>query len=86
MPTGGCAAPRGLDIKLCTNGVSIDDERARRLAALPIRVISVSLDGPTAEVHEQLRPPGSFARACRGVAALTGAGARVLLRATGSGR
>ena len=60
----------GIDLKIETNGQSLDDAMARRLAALPIRSIQISLDGDTQEVYERQRPGASLARAhaaCRAV-------------------
>ena len=60
----------GIDLKIETNGQRLDDAMARRLAALPIRSIQISLDGDTQEVYERQRPGASLARAhaaCRAV-------------------
>jgi MoaA/NifB/PqqE/SkfB family radical SAM enzyme len=60
----------GIDLKIETNGQRLDAAMARRLAALPIRSIQVSLDGDTQEVYERQRPGASLARvhaACRAV-------------------
>jgi MoaA/NifB/PqqE/SkfB family radical SAM enzyme len=60
----------GIDLKIETNGQRLDDAIARRLAALPIRSIQVSLDGDSQEVYERQRPGGTLARAhaaCRAI-------------------
>ena len=60
----------GIDLKIETNAQRLDDGMARRLAALPIRSIQISLDGDTQEVYERQRPGASLARAhaaCRAV-------------------
>jgi MoaA/NifB/PqqE/SkfB family radical SAM enzyme len=60
----------GIDLKIETNGQRLDAAIARRLAALPIRSIQVSLDGDSQEVYERQRPGGSLERAhaaCRAI-------------------
>ncbi|MBI2375676.1 MAG: radical SAM protein [Deltaproteobacteria bacterium] len=63
-----------LDAWLCTNATLIDDEAARRLAASPLRGLSISLDGPDAETHDFLRGRGQFRRATKGIRAVVEAG------------
>ena len=53
----------GVELKIETNGQRFDARVARRLAALPIRSIQVSLDGDTQEVYGRQRVGGSLARA-----------------------
>ncbi len=50
----------GVEIKIETNGLAIDEGVADRLAGLEISCIQISLDGPTAAVHERVRPDGPF--------------------------
>jgi MoaA/NifB/PqqE/SkfB family radical SAM enzyme len=60
----------GIDLKIETNGQRFDAAVAKRLAALPIRSIQVSLDGDTQEVYARQRPGASLAKAhaaCRAV-------------------
>jgi len=62
----------GVDIKVETNGQRLDADGVRRLAALPIRSIQVSLDGDTPEVYARQRPGGSLGKAqaaCRAIVA-----------------
>ncbi len=62
----------GVQLKIETNGQRLDDAAARRLAALPVRSVQVSLDGDTQEVYARQRAGGSLARAhtaCRAVRA-----------------
>jgi SynChlorMet cassette radical SAM/SPASM protein ScmF len=60
-----------------TNGVLVTPALARRLAALPDCFVSVSLDGPDAASHEQVRGvAGSFAAACQAVRELAAVGLR----------
>ena len=62
----------GVRLKIETNGQRFDDTVARRLAALPVRSIQVSLDADTEAVYARQRPGGSLAKAqaaCRAVRA-----------------
>jgi MoaA/NifB/PqqE/SkfB family radical SAM enzyme len=62
----------GVRLKVETNGQRFGEDTARRLAALPIRSIQVSLDGDTEAVYGSQRPGGSLAKAhaaCRAVVA-----------------
>jgi len=68
----------GLDILLETNGTLVDGDLALFLKSRPhVDFISVSLDGATAETHDELRSvPGSFQRALAGIENLVRAGFR----------
>jgi MoaA/NifB/PqqE/SkfB family radical SAM enzyme len=60
----------GVRLKIETNGQTLDDVMAERLAALPIRSIQISLDGDTEASYRKQRPGASLARvhaACRAV-------------------
>lgn len=60
----------GVDLKIETNGQRFDATTAKRLAALPIRSIQVSLDGDTQEIYARQRPGGSLSKAhaaCRAI-------------------
>ena len=52
-----------ISLKIETNGEFIDEEVARKLAALKLRSVQVSLDGATAESHERLRLEGDWQKA-----------------------
>ncbi|MBI4678643.1 MAG: radical SAM protein [Elusimicrobia bacterium] len=53
---------RGLRMALATNGTLVTDECCRRINEAGIRIVSLSFDGPTAEVHDDFRrQPGAFA-------------------------
>ncbi len=52
-----------ISLKIETNGEFIDDEVARRLADLKLRSVQISLDGATAETHENLRLRGDWEKA-----------------------
>ena len=60
-----CEAIRGNDIslKIETNGEHIDEKTAKRLAKLNLRSVQVSIDGATAQTHEQLRIGGNWEKA-----------------------
>ncbi|MBN2305621.1 MAG: radical SAM protein [Anaerolineae bacterium] len=65
----------GLGITIETNGTLIDAELAQFLAEHGCGMISVSVDGATAETHDALRNvPGSYERALAGIRALVGVG------------
>lgn len=61
-----------------TNGLLVDERFARQAAALGLHC-QVSLDGATAETHEAMRGPGTFAAALRAVEVLLAAGAATLV-------
>jgi SynChlorMet cassette radical SAM/SPASM protein ScmF len=66
----------GLKLRMESNGTLIGDRQAEVLRETDTDV-SISLDGPTAELHDSLRGvPGAFDRTLRGVEALTRAGWR----------
>ncbi len=60
-----CEAIRSnnISLKIETNGEHIDEEAAKRLAELNLRSVQVSVDGATAEAHEQLRVDGDWEKA-----------------------
>lgn len=77
------AVDADLDVALCTNATMITPAKASWLASSGIRWFSISLDGPTAEVHDRLRGARAFERATRGIEALVAAGAAgIKLRVT----
>lgn len=75
MRTGGFA------VYLLTNGTLIDEEKAAHLAALEVKGVQVSLEGPE-EIHDSIRGKGSFSASCRGITCLVEAGLNVTLNAT----
>lgn len=48
-------ASKGLRICLATNGVMINKERCERIKSSGIKIVSLSLDGSTADVHDNFR-------------------------------
>ena len=75
---------RRIPTQICSNGILIDEAWARYLAAIPDFRIQISLDGPTAAVHDAIRGPGAFEGALRGIRHLkaAGMGDRILIAAT----
>jgi heme b synthase len=52
---------RGLRMCMATNGVLVTPEVCRRMKETDIKMVSLSLDGPTAGVHDDFRQcPGAF--------------------------
>ena len=64
-----------------SNGTMITQERAESLAALGVKEVQVSLEGPQG-VHDGIRGPGSFAASLQGVRNLQAAGVKVSLNFT----
>ena len=62
-----------MKVQLATNGTLIDDGWAAFFAEVPIG-IQISLDGPTAEIHDAVRGPGTFARTLEAIHRLRRAG------------
>jgi SynChlorMet cassette radical SAM/SPASM protein ScmE len=68
----------GIVIRLNTNATLVDDGVAGRLADLRmLKSVSVSLDGSSASIHEQLRGKGAFDQAVRGIQVLVRRGLNV---------
>lgn len=82
MDIAGFAARIGLAVAISTNGTLIDRKMADRLAALLVRYVGISIDGP-ADANDRFRGvTGSFARAIGGIESCKAAGLRVGLRFT----
>jgi len=65
----------GLRMVMAPNGTLITADIARRLAAAGIQRLSISLDGATADTHDEFRKvPGAFDGALRGIAHIKRAG------------
>lgn len=62
---------QGLRMCMATNGTLIDDGICEQINASGIRIVSLSLDGSTAEIHDNFRNcPGSFEGILRGARTL----------------
>ncbi|MDP3789635.1 MAG: radical SAM protein, partial [Candidatus Omnitrophota bacterium] len=58
----------GLIMVMAPNGTLLNDENVRKIIDSGIKRISVSLDGPDALSHDNLRQvPGAFRQACEGI-------------------
>ena len=64
----------GIGVKFSTNGAFIDQEKARRLAALDYLDIQISLDGTDEATNDAVRGEGSYALARRAMDNLRDAG------------
>jgi mycofactocin radical SAM maturase len=64
----------GIGVKFSTNGAFIDQEKARRLAALDYLDIQISLDGTDEATNDAVRGVGSYALARRAMDNLRDAG------------
>ncbi len=65
-----------LKVNLTTNATLLDRRIAGRLVAARVNSVSVSLDGPSAALHDRLRgQPGAFASTLRGIRHLQAAAA-----------
>ncbi len=72
---------RGFKVYLLTNGTLISRDRARKLAALGLDGVQVSVEGPE-HVHDAIRGKGSFAASTDGIERLVDAGLPVTLNVT----
>jgi len=68
------ATAHQVGVKFSTNGIKIDAEAARRLAASDYVDVQISLDGATAGVNDAVRGAGSHATAIRALGHLRAAG------------
>ncbi|HJY96150.1 MAG TPA: mycofactocin radical SAM maturase, partial [Streptosporangiaceae bacterium] len=68
------ATSHQVGVKFSTNGVKIDEQAARRLAASDYVDVQISLDGATAQVNDAVRGAGSYATARRAMDHLRAAG------------
>lgn len=50
----------GVEIKIETNGLDLDDAACDRLQAMKIACVQISIDGATAATHEALRPGSGY--------------------------
>jgi heme b synthase len=74
---------RGLRMVIAPNGTLIDRTTAGRLKEAGIQRVSISLDGPTAIRHDQIRQvPGAFEGALRGIEFLKEAGLEFQINTT----
>lgn len=69
---------RGVGIQMISNGALVSDELARRLSAYPVSFVQVTLNGPTAALHDEHVGGGHHADTLEGIRALTRHGVRVV--------
>jgi len=70
-------------VALATNGTLVDDDMAREIADSGIRRVSISIDGATAQTHDEFRGvPGSFEQALSGLEALKKVGLSLQINTT----
>ncbi len=66
---------RGFAVAVAPNGTLLDRSAAERMVKLGVHRVSISLDGPTAEIHDDFRGvAGAFEGALRGCQACRSAG------------
>ena len=58
---------KGIDVKIESNGHLIDDEAAKRLAALNLRSIQISIDGASQETYSRMRAGAKLEKALNAV-------------------
>ncbi|HFE44801.1 MAG TPA: radical SAM protein [Nannocystis exedens] len=66
---------------LTTNGLLLD-RILRNFCIHPASLVTISLDGPDAASHDEVRAPGTFRRSCRAIRVLALAGMPVQVQAT----
>jgi len=73
----------GLRMCLATNGTLIDDAACEKMKAASIRMVSLSLDGSTAAIHDDFRSvPGAFEGTLRGISFLRKHGVPFLINSS----
>lgn len=73
----------GLRMCMATNGALIDDEVCRKMRQSDIKMVSLSLDGSTAEVHDNFRQcPGAFDGVIRAAETLRRNGQKFLINSS----
>jgi len=54
------AADEGVSIHLCTNALLLNEEKILRLRDSGVSTVSISIEGPQADIHEYIRGPNTF--------------------------
>ena len=73
------ATAHDVGVKFSTNGIRIDAEAARRIAANSYVDVQISIDGATPEVNDAVRGEGSYATAVRALEHLSAVGVQAKL-------
>lgn len=69
---------RNLGINIETNGTLIGEKQAKAIKESGVKHVSVSVDGPNAELHEEMRGvKGSFKKALKGIECLKNEGMNI---------
>jgi MoaA/NifB/PqqE/SkfB family radical SAM enzyme len=63
----GYARDLGMSVHLCTNGVLLSEENVVKLRESRVNTVSVSIENPVREVHENLRGLGTFDASVEGI-------------------
>lgn len=73
----------GLTVALATNGTLVTPEVAKKIADAKVQRVAISLDGATAETHDEFRKlPGSFDLAVQGIKNLQAVGMETQINST----
>lgn len=74
---------KGFRVCMATNGTLIDDECCENMKKTGIKIVSLSLDGSTAEIHDDFRRHrGAFTGAVRGISLLKKHGIEFLINSS----
>ncbi len=74
---------KGLRMALATNGSLINDEICKQIKDSGIRIVSLSLDGSTAEIHDDFRKqPGAFVSTLKAAKTLKSHGIEFLINSS----
>jgi len=74
---------KGLAMVMAPNGTLLTDENIKKIISSGIKRISISLDGPDAVSHDDLRQvPGAFSQACEGIKRARKAGLEFQINST----
>ncbi|MFC4322103.1 radical SAM/SPASM domain-containing protein [Litchfieldia salsa] len=77
------AVNKGLRVAIASNGTLVNGEIAKKIKEVGIKRVAISLDGPTAEIHDQFRGlDGSFVATLNGVTQLHAQGIEVQFNTT----
>lgn len=83
LPVAEYASSKGFYLSVATNGTLISSKMARRMKEVGIRYAGVSIDGPTAEIHDAFRGvKGAFDRTIAGLKNAKDAGLTVGIATT----
>ena len=61
------ARDQGMAVHMCSNGVLLNRENVLKLRDCDVNTVSISIESPVREIHEQLRGPDTFDKAVESV-------------------